>query len=83
MPRRALKDQEARRREAEMIRSKLDDLGIAEEALRRGIVTALEDFAERGWGSTTTHSFPEYSICVHLQLSLQPHITSFARVRRL
>ena len=85
MPRRdkPVKEASVRRREAEMIRAKLDDLGLAEEALRRGIIPALEDFVDRGWGSTTTHAFAEYKCSVLLQLSLQPHITSFARVRRI
>ena len=80
---RAVKDEAVRRLEADTIRAKLDDLGMADEALGRAIQPALEDFAVRGWGSTAAHTFPEYNIAVLLQLSLQPHIPSFARVRRL
>lgn len=75
-----LKDGETRRREAEMILGQLEDLGIPADALRP-IRGALEDFVDRAWGSTTTHKFPDYGVVVLLQLSVQPHATSFARLR--
>lgn len=80
-PAKQLKDGETRRREAEMILGKLEDIGIPVDALRP-IAGALEEFVDRARGSTTTHKFPEYGVTVLLQLSVQPHITSFARLRR-
>lgn len=74
-----VKTEDVRRREAEMILVQLGDLGFPDDALS-GIRRALDDFC-RGWGSTSTHAFPELGVTVLLQLSLQPHVTSFARVR--
>lgn len=76
------KTDDARRREAELIRAKLrDELGITEDALVQ-VLRALDEFADKGWGCTQTFKVPEYGIVVLLQLSTQPHISSFARVRR-
>lgn len=78
-PAKAAKAEEVRRREAEMILVQLGDLGFPDETLS-GIRRALDDFCQ-GWGSTSTHAFPDLGVTVLLQLSVQPHVTSFARVR--
>ena len=75
------KSEEERRREAEMIRVQLEDLGFPEEALH-GVKRALEDFGGKGWGATETFKFPGLGVSVLLLLSTQPHVTSYARVRR-
>lgn len=77
-----VKSPEARAREAEMIREQLDQLGFPEEALRapRGV---LEAFRDEGRGATEEFRYPDLGVSVVLQLSVQPHVVSFARVRRL
>lgn len=76
------KAREDRAREAEMIRRQLDDLGFPEESLK-GIMATLEAFVEEGVSATQTFKFRDLGASVLLQLSMQPHVISFARVRRL
>ena len=75
------KTDEVRRKEAELIRSQLDELGFPEESLK-DVQAALSDFCQ-GWGSTRTFKFPDLGVSVLLLLSTQAHITSYARVRKL
>lgn len=76
-----VKDEPAREREADLIRRQLEDLGFAHDVLG-DVYAALDRFATRGEGSTTTHRFPGYGVKVILLLSTQPHVTSYARVTR-
>lgn len=73
---------EVRRREAEMIRVQLEDLGFPESALDAP-KKVLEEFADKGYGSTTTHRLPDLGVAVVLQLSMQPHVMSFARLKKI
>lgn len=77
-----VKDQASRRREAENILVQLQDLGFPDELLEKP-VQALRDFVDQGLGVTQTYKHPEMGVELLLQLSLQPHVTSFARVRRV
>lgn len=77
-----VKDEAARRREAKMLMGQLEDLGFPEETLT-SVRAALEDFATEGYGVTRTFPFREFGVSVLLQLSTQPHVTSFARVRKM
>lgn len=66
-----------------MIRVQLEDLGIPPDTLAlRGVTSALNDYAAKGWGLTQTFRLPELGVAVLLLLSTQPHITSYARVRK-
>lgn len=76
------KTPETRQQEARLIREKLGEMGFVDEALG-DVDRALDDFAARGWGSTATHTFPELGVAVVLLLSVQAHVTSYARVRAL
>jgi hypothetical protein len=78
----APKDEAARRREAEMIRVQLEDLGFPAGALA-DVAAALDDFASKGWGLTRTFRMPELGVAVMLLLSTQPRVTSYARVRKM
>lgn len=73
---------EVRRREAEMIRVQLEGLGFPESALEAPN-KVLEEFVTKGFGSTTTHRLPDLGVAVMLQLSMQPHVMSFARLRKI
>lgn len=75
------KQEEARAREAEMIRVQLEDLGFPEDDLKP-IKEALQTFVDRGEGWTETYKLPHLGVEVLLQLSMQPHVVSFARVRK-
>lgn len=81
----AKKDAETRRREAEMIRRQLEDLGFPAGAFapETALGGVLREFAEEGWGATTTLTFREFGVKVMLQLSTGAHAASFARVRGL
>ena len=76
------KTPEARRREADLIASQLDELGFAAQDLE-DIRAALSRFAADGEGCTRTWKFPPLGVGVELLLSTQPHITSYARAHRL
>lgn len=79
----AAKDAASRRREADMLRAQLEDLGVAAETLAlHGVAAALDEFADRGWGLTRTFRLPEAGIAVTLLLSTQARVTSYARVRK-
>lgn len=77
----ALKSEEARRREVEMIRSQLDDLGLPEADVR-GVHAALDEFARDGVGQTRTWKMQGFGVGITLLLSTQPHITSYAKLSR-
>lgn len=76
------KPPEVRRREAEMIRVQLEGLGFPESALESPN-KVLEEFVTKGYGSTTTHRLPDLGVAIMLQLSMQPHVMSFARLRKI
>ena len=78
----AVKDQVSRGREAEMIREQLDHLGFPEE-MQGGLRTAFADFVDNGVGCTRRFKFRALGVEVVLLLSLQPRVTSYARVRAL
>lgn len=74
------KSQEARAREARMILVQLQDLGVPERALEAMRAT-LDDFVG-GVGATQTWTLRDEGVKVTLLLSTQPHVVSYARVRR-
>lgn len=76
------KDADARRREARLIRTQLQDLGIPDQDLEP-VGAALDEFVDRAEGVTRTFKLPHLGVAVLLQLSMQPHVVSFARVRRV
>lgn len=76
------KNEEARAREAEMIRSQLDDLGLPEAEVRE-VNAALDAFARDGVGITRTWKVPGFGVAITLLLSTQPHIISYAKLSRL
>lgn len=73
---------EARVREAEMIRSQLDDLGLPDTDEVVAIRAALDEFARDGVGTTRTWTLPGFGVRVTVLLSTQAHITSYARLHR-
>lgn len=77
-----VKDAAARQREAEIILVQLQDLGFPDVELARP-AALLRAFAEQGVGATETFRYDGFGVEVLVQLSTQPHVTSFARVRRL
>ncbi len=79
------KEADTRRREVETIRRQLEDLGFPAHAFANEapLGRTLREFAEEGWGATTTLTFREFGVKVMLQLSTGAHATSFARVRGL
>jgi hypothetical protein len=79
---RPVKDAATRAREARLITSQLEDLGIPEADLAP-LKAALDAFAREGHGLTETYRLRALGVRVTLQLSTQPHVTSFARVGRL
>lgn len=76
------KSEDVRRRETDLIRAQLDELGFPEESLE-DIGRALQEFSARGYGVTKTYRFADLGVTVTLLLSTQPHITSYARVSRV
>lgn len=81
-PARQPKSAEARAREAGMIRTQLEDLGFPAQDLEE-IREALDAFVRDGASWTGTYKRRHLGVEVLLQLSMQAHVTSFARVRRL
>ena len=77
-----LKTEEARRAEAGLIRAQLSDLGFPEETLAP-IDDALTAFARHGVGYTGTHRMRDLGVAVHLLLSTQARVVSYARVGRV
>jgi hypothetical protein len=73
---------EARAAEAALILRQLQDLGFPDEDLRLPR-EALAAFADRGEGMTDVYKYRHHGVEVRLQLSTQPHVVSFARVRRI
>lgn len=76
------KSAEKRAAEARMIRVQLEDFGFPSEALAT-ILTDLEEFSVGGESLTKEYKLRELGVTVLLQLSVQPHVTSFARLRKL
>lgn len=76
------KDAGARAREAELIRSQLDDLGLPPSDIQ-GPLDALRTFETEGVGATRTWKVPAFGVAVTVLLSTQPHIVSYAKVGRL
>ena len=68
--------------ETVVIRAKLLEAGLREEHLR-AIDRDLAAFSEQGVGCTREYRVPELGVAVMVQLSLRPHVTSFARLRGL
>jgi hypothetical protein len=77
-----IKAPEARRREAETIRSKLAEFGFPAQDLER-VERWLLEFEEQGWGCTHELRVPHLGVSLLLQLTTQSHITSFVRLRAL
>lgn len=77
-----VKDPSSREAEVRLIRLKLGEFGFAEDDLT-GINRALDEFVTAGIGVTQKFKFRHLGVEVLLQLSTQPHITSFARLRKM
>lgn len=75
------KTQAQRTAEAVRIRAQLEEFGFPEETLT-DIKDALRDFVN-GYGVTKTYVMRDLGVSVLLLLSLQPHVTSYARLRKV
>ena len=81
-PRKPVKTAEDRRRETDTIRAKLAEFGFAAQDLQE-VERLMLDFEDQGWGSTREHRLPHLGVSLLVQLSTQPRITSFVRLRPL
>ncbi len=77
-----LKSEDVRAREAEMIRSQLDDLGFPDSEEIQAVHEALHVFVRDGTGVTHAWKMREFGVTIILLLSTQPHITSYAKITR-
>lgn len=81
-PPKPVKTAEDRRRETDTIRAKLAEFGFAAQDLQE-VERLMLDFEDQGWGSTREHRLPHLGVSLLVQLSTQPRIASFVRLRPL
>jgi len=80
-PSKPVKSREVRVAEAVAIRRQLADMAFPAQDIQ-DMAAALSEFVSAGQGVTRTFKLRHLGVDVLLQLSMQPHITSFARVRK-